>query len=348
MTSLGVGFVGAGPVVQAIHLPTLARMPELFRVVHVMDVDPGLAAEVARTSEARSSSSLESLLDDPAVDVIVIASPHRFHADQVERACRAGVRAVLCEKPLAMDTGEADRVEALAAATGVPVFVGAMHTVDPAWSQVRSTLPDLRPHTVHSRITLTPNARTEEYASEVLSRPLESEIDPRDPGQVADLLHGIVMGLAIHDLPLVRALCGSDDVEVLGAEVPPSGGYRIVAGAGDTRFVLSAVKTERWQPEWRLEAFENDRFFTIDFPPPYVHAGSGTARVTTRDGTRTIPPVPVNGYEREWHAIAAVLSGDAPYEGVDAVLADVRFAIAVAEGAAAAGAEAVAGRWVSV
>ena len=26
--TLGVGFVGAGPVTQAIHLPTLARLPE--------------------------------------------------------------------------------------------------------------------------------------------------------------------------------------------------------------------------------------------------------------------------------------------------------------------------------
>ena len=30
---LGVGFVGAGPVTQAIHLPTLARLTELFTVV---------------------------------------------------------------------------------------------------------------------------------------------------------------------------------------------------------------------------------------------------------------------------------------------------------------------------
>jgi predicted dehydrogenase len=34
--------------------------------------------------------------------VVPICSPHRFHAPQVTAACRAGKRAVLCEKPFAM------------------------------------------------------------------------------------------------------------------------------------------------------------------------------------------------------------------------------------------------------
>ena len=36
---IGVGFLGAGPVTQAIHLPTLARLTETFAVVHVNDID---------------------------------------------------------------------------------------------------------------------------------------------------------------------------------------------------------------------------------------------------------------------------------------------------------------------
>jgi myo-inositol 2-dehydrogenase / D-chiro-inositol 1-dehydrogenase len=50
---LGVGFVGAGPVTQAIHLPTLARLTELFTVTHVTDIADEIAASVAARVAAR-------------------------------------------------------------------------------------------------------------------------------------------------------------------------------------------------------------------------------------------------------------------------------------------------------
>src|SRR5690348_14645928 len=99
---LGVGFVGAGPVTQAIHLPTLARLTELFQVTHVTDISKDVAATVAARVGARWSTSIEELLGDPLVDVVAVCGPHQFHAAQVIAACRAGKKAVLCEKPFAM------------------------------------------------------------------------------------------------------------------------------------------------------------------------------------------------------------------------------------------------------
>ena len=131
--TLGVGFLGAGPVTQAIHLPTLARLPDVFEVVHISDVDPEIAASVAARVGARSSSTIEQLLDDPAVDVVAVCSPHQFHAAQVITACRAGVKGVLCEKPFATSGEEASEIAAVSAETGVPILVGAMHAFDPGW-----------------------------------------------------------------------------------------------------------------------------------------------------------------------------------------------------------------------
>ena len=90
---LGVGFIGAGSVTQAIHLPTLARLIDLFHVRQVYDVDADVAARVARRIGARSSRSLDDLLADETVDVVAICSPHEFHAEQVVAACSAGKRA---------------------------------------------------------------------------------------------------------------------------------------------------------------------------------------------------------------------------------------------------------------
>jgi myo-inositol 2-dehydrogenase / D-chiro-inositol 1-dehydrogenase len=51
-----------------------------------MDVDASVAAAVAARASAQPTSDLDVLLDDPAVDVVAICSPHQFHADQVEAA----------------------------------------------------------------------------------------------------------------------------------------------------------------------------------------------------------------------------------------------------------------------
>ena len=104
---LGVGILGAGPVTQAIHLPALARLQDILEVRHIMDVDPAVASSVAARVGASASTSMEALLADPAVDVVAICSPHQFHAAQVIAACRAGKKAVLCEKPFAMNAEEA-------------------------------------------------------------------------------------------------------------------------------------------------------------------------------------------------------------------------------------------------
>ncbi len=344
---LGVGLLGAGPVTQAIHLPTLARLPDLFRAVHVMDVDADVAASVADRAGARSSTSAARLLSDPEVDVVLVGSPNRFHAEQVIAACRAGKRAVLCEKPLAVTAEEASEIGRVASKTGVPVMVGAMHTYDPSWRAVAQAWGDLPDavHTIRSGIVLAPNARFEEFASQIITRPPETDPDVEDPAAVAAHLHGITMGLAIHDLPLVRAFCPQvAGLEVTAAAAPPSGGYLIDVQAGDRHVHLQAVKTRGWRPEWWFEAISDDRALRIDFPPPYVHARSGRAVLRRRDRELGFGPYPANGYEAEWRHLAAVVEGREEYAGVSGVVDDVVFAIAIAEQAAALGARTVSAR----
>ncbi|MET0736584.1 MAG: Gfo/Idh/MocA family oxidoreductase [Microbacterium sp.] len=62
--------------------------------------------------------SYADLVADPDVDIVYIATPHPFHAEQAILALEAG-KHVLVEKPFTLNAAEAARVREVAAATGL-------------------------------------------------------------------------------------------------------------------------------------------------------------------------------------------------------------------------------------
>lgn len=309
--TIGVGILGAGPVVQAIHLPTLARLAEKFEVRHIMDVDPTIASSVASRVGAHSSTSLEDLLADDGVEVVAVCSPGQFHADQVIAAMHAGKRAIVCEKPLAESGEDANRIAEASAETGVPVVVGAMHTYDPGWVAATDAWGDLpeRAHTIRSRIVIPPNERFEDFATEIITRPQLPTPDLSDPMVQAGMLRMIVLGLAIHDLPLVRRFLPAwAEVGVVSADLLPPFGYAIDATAGGRLLQLVGGVGAPWEPAWTFEAHADDTSLVVTMPPSYVHSGSTIASLTTSDGTRVFGPFAHNGYEGEWRALHELLT----------------------------------------
>lgn len=335
---LGVGILGAGPVTQAIHLPSLARLRDTFEVRNIMDVDPEVAESVASRVGSAFSTTVEELLADPSVDVVAICSPHQFHAAQVIAACRAGKKAVLCEKPFAMSGDEAASISAVSAETGVPIIVGAMHTFDPGWLAAEAAWGDLpgQVHTIRSSIVLPPNPRFEDFATEIVGRAPLPASDTTDPEVIKAMLTGGVMGLAIHDLPLVRRFTPDfASVEVLHAETVKPFGYVISLRAGEVTIELRAAMNATWEPSWDFDAIADDTSLSINFTPSYVHAGSATARISTSGQTTVLGPYGHNGYEGEWHKLAELARGTGTAPSAETLIHDLEFALAIAEAAAA-------------
>ena len=57
---------------------------------------------------AAAYGDYRSVVEDPDVDVVYVASPHSMHREHVELAFGAG-KAVLCEKSLTLNAGDAER-----------------------------------------------------------------------------------------------------------------------------------------------------------------------------------------------------------------------------------------------
>ena len=136
---LRVAVVGVGRM-GALHAETLAAM-DTIDVVAVADTMPGSARHVARKIGAADYDSLETLRDRDDVGAWLIATPTTTHPAVVAMALDAGLH-VLCEKPLASDPVESERLGAQAAAAGRLLQIGFWRRFAPPWSRAKQLLDD--------------------------------------------------------------------------------------------------------------------------------------------------------------------------------------------------------------
>ena len=100
-TPLSLGLIGTGRM-GTFHATALARHLYGARLVALADPAPGAAARLGETLDVeRIYTDPQALIEDRAVDAVVIVAPARSHAELVVAAARAG-KPVFCEKPKAV------------------------------------------------------------------------------------------------------------------------------------------------------------------------------------------------------------------------------------------------------
>ncbi|SEQ00367.1 Gfo/Idh/MocA family protein [Microlunatus flavus] len=159
---LGVGMMGA------FHADALATRTKGARVVVVNDFAPDKAAEVAARVGARVVDDPIAAIDDPEVDAVLIATPGRAHAEQVQACLDAG-KPVLCEKPLTTDEASSYALVEAEARLGRPlVQLGFMRRFDAEYAALKQLITSgglgnpLLVHCTHRNPTV-PDFFTEEF-----------------------------------------------------------------------------------------------------------------------------------------------------------------------------------------
>jgi predicted dehydrogenase len=95
----------------------------------------------ARFGASTAHRSYEALVNDPAADIVYVATPHNFHLPHALLAIGAG-KHVLIEKPVGLDAGEARAIHAAATAAGVFCMEAMWTLFLPKFDVLRQLLAD--------------------------------------------------------------------------------------------------------------------------------------------------------------------------------------------------------------
>lgn len=200
---LGCGRIGR------MHAAGLARHPRV-KLVSVFDVSDHAALETSSALGVARAPDIGSVLADPTVQAVLIATPTNTHVDLIIAAAHAG-KAILCEKPIDIDM---ERVRHCAREiAGLPntIMIGFNRRFDPSFRAIRERV-------MHGEIG-------------TIEQVIISSRDPDLPNMnFLAASGGMFRDMTIHDFDMARYLVGDiAEVHAFGAVlVDPS-----IGAAGD-------------------------------------------------------------------------------------------------------------------
>ena len=276
MTMVRFGILSTADIGMAKVTPAIQAASNC-EVVAIASRDAGRAAAAAAgLGIPRSHGSYEDLLADPDVDAVYLPLPNDLHAEWTLQAAAAG-KHVLCEKPLAMSSAQAQEMVDGCAHHGVKLAEAFMYRHHPSWMEavrlVRSgAIGDLQ--AVQSRFS---------YYND----------DPSNIRNKVDNGGGAVMDIGCYCINLSRLVFAGEPVSVRSSvRRDPEMGIDIVAsavlefaGGGQSSFVCST----RAEQDQRVHILGTEGRIEIEIPfniPP----GLPTRIFVTSGGNPPVDP----------------------------------------------------------
>jgi myo-inositol 2-dehydrogenase / D-chiro-inositol 1-dehydrogenase len=189
--SLSIGLLGAGRIGR-VHAAAMDVVSGVT-LVAVADAVPE-AASALGSQHGVAVRTVEEILDDQAIDAVLIATPTNLHADLITAAAEAG-KAIFCEKPIDFSEERTRACLDVVAQRGVPLMIGFNRRFDPNFQAVRAQIE-----------------------SGMIGDVEMVQIISRDPGlpPVSYLATsgGLFRDMTIHDFDMARFLLGEEPVSV--------------------------------------------------------------------------------------------------------------------------------------
>jgi len=139
LKKFNVALVGAGNLARWVHLPIIKKTLDATLQAVYSTNGPRGKTYARRFGAAYCTTSYEEILNDPNINVVVIASRNREHAPQALAALRAG-KHVFLEKPMAITIDECQALYQEAQTTGLHFTIGFNRRFAPLYAQVKKQL----------------------------------------------------------------------------------------------------------------------------------------------------------------------------------------------------------------
>jgi predicted dehydrogenase len=262
---------------------------------------------------ARAFGSYEDLLADPDVDAVYNPLPNHLHAEWTIAAARSG-KHVLCEKPLATTSADAERMIQACEAEGVLLMEAFMYRLHPTWEAVTSLVASGRIgelKTVQSWFS---------YFND-------------DPGDIRNLVEtggGALYDIGCYCVNLSRMLFGAEPERVGGSVLrdPVMGIDVLTSGILDFGDVVATFTcSTRAEPDQRVHIYGTEGRISLEIPfnippdrPTRVSLTAG-GDPPVRPETEVFTFDPANEYtiQAERFAAAVLDGGQVPIPPSDAV-----------------------------
>ncbi len=135
---IDAAIIGLGRWGQAL-VQSVQGKSDLIRFTAGVDQIPSKAASTAEQYGFPLGDNYEAVLADPAIDVVVLATPHSQHASQIIAAAAVG-KHIFVEKPFTLTKASAEDAVAMASRAGVVLALGENRRFLPAFEGLRQRL----------------------------------------------------------------------------------------------------------------------------------------------------------------------------------------------------------------
>lgn len=132
MDKVRIGIIGCGGIANNKHMPALKKLPDV-EMVAFCDIIVERAEKAAKEygiEGAKVYEDYKELLKDETIDVVHVLTPNREHSFITVDALEAG-KHVMCEKPMAINTAEAQKMIDAANRTGKKLTIGYQNRYRP-------------------------------------------------------------------------------------------------------------------------------------------------------------------------------------------------------------------------
>lgn len=141
MKKIGVAVIGCGTIANSAHLPSYAKV-EGVEIKYLVDILPEKAEKAKSDFQLETAeivTDYRDILNDPEIDAVSVCLPNYLHAPVTIAFLDAG-KDVLCEKPIALNIGEALKMKEHADQNGRILNIGVVNRFNTAVNKIKESI----------------------------------------------------------------------------------------------------------------------------------------------------------------------------------------------------------------